>query len=179
MKASRLTLVGVVFSFALFLFGCGASFEIKIPRSIINDQVQKQFPTVRHQGLMTVKITDPVLDFEGSKNRLGLTAVAEVRFFGLVPVTGSVDADGTLKYLPETGEFQFTDIQVRKFNLKGLPQSQFDEVTAAIGTQIVGALGGLKVYKFNPDDAKERAAKAVLRGIRVTDDGIVAKLGFK
>src|SRR5438045_4820133 len=49
------------------------------------------------------------LDFEGSKNRLGLTAVAEVKFFGLVPVTGTVDADGSLKYIPELGEFQFTD----------------------------------------------------------------------
>ncbi|MDX6767279.1 MAG: DUF1439 domain-containing protein [Candidatus Methylacidiphilales bacterium] len=174
---------GLSLSFLFFLapalVGCGGfSFEVKIPKSLIIDQVKHKFPTVRSKGLMTVKLANPQLDFEGSRNRLGVVADAEVRLLGMIPLPGKVDCDGTLEYRPKHGAFVFTDVKVKKFTIQGLSESRADEVSGIIGSAVLGALGGLEVYRLNPKATEEKLAKLALRSIRVTNDGVVAKLGL-
>jgi hypothetical protein len=163
----------------LILAACGGfSFEVKIPKSLIEDQVKQKFPTVKNKGLMTVRLWNPVLDFQGSRNRLGVSANAEVKLLGLVPLRGSMVCDGTLLYKPQTGTFVFTDVKVKKFNIQDLPSSRADEVSGLILSAALSALGGLEIYKLNPEESTEKIAKLALKGIRVRDDGIVVKLGL-
>jgi hypothetical protein len=156
----------------------GFSFEVKIPRSLVEQQVERKFPTVRNKGLLSLKLSDPKLDFQGARNRLGVEATAELRILGMLPIPGSIVCDGTLEYRPETGSFVFTDIQVKKFNIRDVPSSYADDIGGLVGTAALSALGGLEIYKLDANATEEKFAKLVLKSIRVTDDGIVAKLGL-
>lgn len=164
---------------ALVLAGCGGfSFETKIPRALVEKQVQHKFPTVRNKGLMSIKMSNPELDFQGSRNRLGVAANAEVRLLGMIPFPGKILCDGTLEYRPANGSFVFTDIKVKKFTFQGLPESKADEVTGLVGSAVLEALGGLEIYRLDPKATGEKLAKLALKSVRVTDDGIVARLGL-
>jgi hypothetical protein len=163
----------------LMMTACGGfSFEVKIPRSLVEQQVERKFPTVRNKGLLSLKLSDPKLDFQGARNRLGVEATAELRILGMLPIPGSIVCDGTLEYRPETGSFVFTDIQVKKFNIRDVPSSYADDIGGLVGTAALSALGGLEIYKLDANATEEKFAKLVLKSIRVTDDGIVAKLGL-
>ena len=173
--------IATVFMLALCLglAGCGGfSFEVKIPRAMVLEQVRHKFPTVRNKGLMSIKLSNPELDFEGSRNRLGVSANAEVRLFGLIPMPGHILCDGTLEYRPASGSFVFTDIKVKKFTFQGLPESKADEVAGLVGSAALGALGGLEIYRLDPHATEEKLAKLALKSVRVTNDGIVARLGL-
>lgn len=166
-------------SLALVLAACGGfSFEVKIPRALVEKQVQHKFPTVRNKGLMSIKLSNPVLDFEGSRNRLGVAANAEVRLLGMIPFPGKILCDGALEYRPANGSFVFTDIKVKKFTFQGLPESKADEVTGLVGGAVLEVLGGLEIYRLDPKATEEKFAKLALKSVRVTDDGIVARLGL-
>jgi len=173
-RSTALALIG-----ALILGGCGGfAFEVKIPRKLVEEQVARKFPTVRNKGLLSLKLSNPQLDFQGSSNRLGVKADAEVRILRALPIPGTILCDGTLEYRPQTGTFVFTDVQVKKFNIRDLPQSYADDIAGLVGTAALGALGGLEIYQLNPEATEEKLAKLALKGVRVTDDGIVAKLGL-
>lgn len=167
------------FGILILFISCGGfSFEVKIPKELIIKQVNHKFPTVKSKGLMTVKLSKPVLDFQGSRNRLGVTADAEVKIFGMIPLRGLVICDGTLQYNKKNGAFNYTDIQVKKFSFKEIPESKVDQVSGLVGSAVLSALGGLEVYRLNPDDSQEKLAKLALKGVRITDNGVVAKLGL-
>lgn len=179
MKRGLLLSVLGILALSLGLVACGGfAFEVKIPRAMIEQQVEKKFPTVRNKGLLSLKLANPKLDFQGARNRLGVAASAEVRIFGMIPIPGQILCDGTLEYRPENGTFVFTDVDVKKFTFNGLPESKMDEVSGLVGSAALSVLGGLEIYKLDPKASEEKLAKMALRGIRVTDDGIVAKLGL-
>jgi len=169
-----------------FLSGCSGGLSFLVPKAAIVKAVTGQFPTVRNQGLLTVQLMNPVLDFQGSRSRLGIQADAIVRMRELLPFQKTVNAafkghiilDGILEYRPATGTFVFGDVKVRKFEIADLPRSELDAVTGAVTGMAVNALGGLEVYKFDPTDWKGRFAKGILRSIRVTDDGVLATFGL-
>jgi hypothetical protein len=185
----------------LFMTGCGSTFSYLVPKAAIVKAVNGQFPTVRSQGVLTLQITNPVLDFEGSKNRLGIAADVTVRvslpkvpqvssaLSGLtskvVPsgtpkteVKGYMVLDGVLDYRPDTGTFVFSDVKVRKFDLQGLPRTELDSAAALATGTAVGALGGLELYKLDSTDWRQRLAKGVLKSIQVTNDGVLVKFGL-
>lgn len=169
-----------------FLSGCSGGLSFLVPKAAIVKAVSGQFPTVRNQGILTLQILNPVLDFQGSRSRLGIQADAVVRLRELIPFQKGLDAafkgrillDGVLAYEPATGVFSFSDVKVKKFEISDLPRSQLDAVTGMITGMAVNALGGLQIYKLDPTDWKGRFAKGVLRGIKVTDDGVLVKFGF-
>lgn len=177
---SALPVVGILaLTSLLAAVGCGGfSFEVKIPRSLIEQQVERKFPTVRNKGLLALKLADPKLDFQGSRNRLGVEASAEVRILGLVPIPGNIVCDGTLEYRPQNGTFVFTDVNVKKFTFRGLPESKADEVSGLVGSAALAVLGGLEIYKLDSNATEEKLTKLALKSVRVTDDGVVAKLGL-
>ncbi|MEM6822528.1 MAG: DUF1439 domain-containing protein [Verrucomicrobiota bacterium] len=179
MNISIRLLVGLVLvAVAFALTGCGGGIQIRIPKEVIEKAVTGKFPTIRSRGVMSVTLSNPKLDFKGSRNRLGVEADCRVRFLGLVPMSGDVICDGSLEYKPRTGAFHFTDVEVQDFNIKGLPKSKFDEFSGLIGTAVVKTLGGLEIYKLDSKDRTESLAKATLKSIRVTDDGVVATLSL-
>lgn len=172
--------------------GCGSTFNFLVPKAAIVKAVTGQFPTVKSQGVITLRITNPVLDFQGSKNRLGIKAdvavgigVPQVASFlskvtnaAHTEVTGYMLLDGTMGYKPESGTFVFTDVKIRKFEVNALPRSDFDAVMGLATSAVVNALGGLELYKLDTSDWKQRLAKGVLRGITVTDNGVLVKFGL-
>jgi hypothetical protein len=134
----RLLLGLLPLSFLAILVSCGGfRLEVKIPKSIIIKQVERKFPTVKSKGLITVKLSHPVLDFKGSSNRLGVRADAEVRVLNVLPIRGLIDCDGSLLYKPETGTFHFTDVKVKKFSFKELPSSRADEINGLLATSVL------------------------------------------
>lgn len=177
---------------ALLLAGCGSTFSFLVPKAAIVKAVTGQFPTVKSQGVVTLRITNPVLDFQGSKNRLGIRAdvsvgigapqvasfLSQVTKAAKTEVTGYMLLDGTLGYKPENGTFVFTDIQIRKFAVDALPRTDFDQVMGLATSAVVNSLGGLELYKLDTTDWKQRLAKGVLKGITVTDDGVLVKFGL-
>jgi hypothetical protein len=176
----------LIFGLCALALACSGGITFLVPKAAIVKAVSGQFPTVRNQGVLTLQMLNPVLDFRGSSDRLGIQADAVVRLRKLVPFEqglngefkGRILLDGVLDYQPATGIFVFSDVKVRKFDISDLPRSELDTVNGAITGMAVNALGGLQVYKLDQSDWKQRLAKGVLRGIRVTDDGVLVKFGL-
>lgn len=181
-KAFKIQSVILSLMFTLLLvtmIACGGmSFKVTIPRDVVEKQVVAKFPITRDKGLMTVTIDDVDLDFTKKPDRLTVLGKAKVAFLGLIPVEGDVVVNGKVKYRPQSGSFHFTDIQLEKFHLEELPESKLDEVSGVLGSVVVAALGGLKIYTLDPNDAKENLAKLVLHDVNVNNKGITVTLGL-
>lgn len=131
----------------------------------------------KHKGLLTIVISDPVLDFSVGNNRIGVQADTIVSVLGLLPVEGKTLATGGLKYDPQDGTFKFVKVKVEKFQMKELPEDKVDEVTGLVGNVLASVLGGLEIYKLDPSKAEEKLASLVLKDVQVVEDGVLVTLG--
>lgn len=160
----------------LLLAGCGKlSFDITVPRETIVQRLSGQFPLVRHTGPMTVTLSHPQVDFEAAENRIGMRADVTLEMPGLPPAHGETAFDGTLTF--EDPAFVFGDVTMKKFELAGLPGDDGGRLLELLRGSVLREIRNMTVYRVHADDPKEKLASQALRGVRVSDAGLVLSLG--
>ena len=95
-----------------------------------------------------------------------------------MPLGGTVDVSGGVRYDPNQGAFFLAEPRIDALRIQGIP----DRYTAKVSAVIADALGDFyrerPVYTLSRADAKQAAARLVLKDVRVSRKTLIVTLGL-
>lgn len=163
-------------SAVLLAGGCSkVAVDIQVPKETIVQRVERQFPLQKKNGPILIELSNPVVNFNTAENRIGISADVLATMQGLPPARGSMNFDGTLDF--QVDAFVFTDVKMNQFELTGLPGDDGGQLKKLLQQALLREVKGMTVYRIHADDPKEAMVAQALRGVRVTDQGLVITLG--
>jgi hypothetical protein len=191
MQIHRILPAALVLLLIPLLPGCRArdSITIHISKEQIQEQLAARFPIEKQELLLKAVFRDPQILLKPGSDRIGVEARTLLQVTPEATITGRVTLEGDFRYEPGSGQFLLKNIrlvdaridtvspriesEIRKIG--GLPTVQgiFTEICKLVPPRI----SDVRVGQL-PDDWKGRAAKAVVRSVAVTGDGLDVEVGL-
>ena len=108
-------------------------------------------------------------------NRIGITAQLGIQVAGAKPVPATVSASAQLVYVEARKAFFLEAPLVEAIEATFLPKALEPVARKAASVQLAGALKDTPVYTLQDDGSlKERAARRLLKSVRIGKDEVVA-----
>ena len=140
-------------------------------------EVARKLPLTRTGRLVTVTVQAAEVVLAEGSDRIGVRATSTVQLPLVRPLSGTVQLDGKLRYVPEQGELWLDDVRVVDLGVAAIPASLKPTVEELVGGIARGVLGHTPVYRLKQESFKQSLAKLVLRDVSVRDGKVVATLG--
>jgi hypothetical protein len=111
--------------------------------------------------------------------RAGLDITLNVRMGDQpLPLSGSVDVSGGVRYDPNAGQLFLTQPKVEHLELQGVPEQYASLAAAALSRALDTYYAEHAIYTLNASGAKELAARLVLKSVTVEGQQLVVTLGI-
>ena len=157
----------------------GRQLEIEVTEQQVQQVVASGFPkTKRLMQLTELRLENPRIKLDDQQNRLHARLETRLQLQGIpIPVKGHIIASGKLDYHPQENTFFLKEIEVQRIDVKGLPDSVENRLRDGMTLFTREALGAVPVYQLQEKDLSERAAKMVLKKVRVEQGKMVLTMG--
>lgn len=178
MMLSLGVLVGLAFVFVSMVNG--KQLEITVTEQQVQQAVAGSFPMTRKiMQLTDLKLENPRINLDDKLNRINARLETRLQLQGIpFPVKGHIIASGQLDYHPETATFTLRDIEIIKIEVKGLPNTLENRVRDGVTIFTKEVLNAVPVYRLSETEFKERAAKLVLKKVRIEQGKMVLTMGM-
>jgi len=111
--------------------------------------------------------------------RAGLDVALNVRVGEQpLPMGGSLDASAGIRYDPKAGQFFLTQPKIEHLNLQGVPEQYAPLVAVALSKALETYCADHAIYTLRASDAKQLAARLVLKSVAVKQQQLVVTLGI-
>lgn len=94
-----------------------------------------------------------------------------------LPLSGSVDASGAVRYEPATGQFFLTDPKVEQLSVKGIPAKYEKPVATILSLLLDEYYRTRPIYTLKQANFKQAVARLVLQSVEVKAQELVVTLG--
>jgi hypothetical protein len=172
----------VLIAGAAYYFLYGREFVYQFTESQLQEALSARLPIQRtYLFVMQVTLDHPrVALIEGSDRvNAGLDVALNVRLGdSALPVTGSVDASGGIRYEPSEGKFYLTNPSIEQLHLQGVPEKYASRASSALSLAIGEYYASHPIYTLNTLNAKQAAAKLTLKSVVVEHKQLVVTLGI-
>jgi len=166
---------------AYFYFS-GKEYVLKIPENEIQEKMAEKLPlTKSYLFIFQVTLDNPRVDLENGSERInaGLDVILNIKLSEeKLPLGGSIDVSGGIKYSPDEGAFYLANPIIEHFSIQGIPDKYIGKVTTVLGKALADYYVTHPVYKLKSGDAKQAAAKLVLKNVIVENEELVVTLGI-
>lgn len=166
---------------AYFYFS-GKEYVVRIPESDIRQKLDEKLPlTKTYLFIIQVTLDNPRVNLKNGSNRVnaGLDIVLNVTIEkNPKPLGGTVDASGGINYVPGKGEFYLTNPIIENIEIQGIPTKYMDKVNEALTKALAEYYSKNPVYTLRATDAKQVAARTVLKNVIVENKEMVVTLGI-
>jgi hypothetical protein len=166
-------------AFALVLLaGCNrerGGIDIPIPQAAIQSQVATQFPVKRG----SVEFRDPEVLLSGAGaggDRIGFR-MAFTAPLVVMKASGTVEANGKLRYEPASGSLYFDDPRIADLRVSHVPHAVSEGAARVVNPALKSLLPSLQVYQFD-DSLQSTLTKKTLRAVRVEGGQVILTFGF-
>lgn len=166
--------ISMLVSFALLFGGCGVfKKEIVIPKTTIQDAMDKKFPVEKTTLLAKVKLTDPTFYFVDSSLGIILKFWADALGKEMI---GMVDVNTQVRY--DNGSFYLSKLEIPKIYIDEKEVDQDGKVAKIILSILRNYIEKYPVYKLKQTDFKQNLAKLLLKDITVDGDSLKVLIGL-
>jgi hypothetical protein len=180
---------------ALCLVAAGCTtITMRISRDELEANLARRFPRELDEHVVTVRMSDPRIDFPGTPDRIGIRLRVEVTSAsGRSQLPGAARVEGRIEYVAAEHAFYIRDPRVTELrldppegrgSLSRLARRARHLRGAELAAPVVRAalaelLGRHPVYRLDARRS-EREAKAIrhLRRVRIDDQDLVLELGL-
>ena len=185
LKIAPILLVAV----ASIFFSCsgGLTKKITFSRDEIQAKVEPKFPLEKTSLLLLkVVLTNPNIILENGLDRIGLKTDVAIKLpnvgnlfgGGDDPLKGQVHVQGDVEYVSSEGTFYFTKGVVKDIQVKSLPADFQEPVTKLVDAVLHDQLEKVPLMTLNEADLKEKAAKYLLRSVKISNGKLEALIGL-
>lgn len=95
-----------------------------------------------------------------------------------VPLSGSVDASGGVRYDPKAGQLLLTQPRIEHLELQGVPERYAARTSVVLSKAVETYYAEHAIYTLNASHAKELGARLLLKSVTIEDRQLVVTLGL-
>ncbi len=173
-----IVLVGFVGAYFYFE---GREYEFRFSEDDLRLKLSERLPIEKtYLFVFQVVLDSPRITLVEGSDRVqaGLDVTLNIRIDDEpLPLGGSVDASGGVRYDPMEGEFYLTDPIVESLAVQGVPARYTDRVNSVLTKALAEYYEDRPIYALEESDVKQAAAKLVLKSVVVQDRLLVVTLG--
>ena len=155
-------------------------YTLVITQSEIQERLDSKFPiTKTYLFIFDIEYSNPKVILDPVSNRILATLDAKTLFkVNGVQYAGSSTVSGSLRYKADESAFYIDKAKVEKIDIGNIPSKYADKVDGAASAILCHYLQSYPVYVIKDSNLKLRAAKVVLRDIKVQSGALVITLGL-
>lgn len=179
-------LIGLAITLAVIALGFlfkEQSFVYRVPETKLQASLDEKLPLEKtYLKVFAVSLNNPRVDLDKETDRVkgGLDISVTIGALGFSrQFDGTVDASGSVAYVPEEGAFYVKDPAVENLTLPGVPDRYQTQVDAAAARAIEDFYATHPVYRLEGRTSKEKAARMLLKTVDVDGDTLVVTLGLQ
>ena len=184
MKRTTILIVGLlVVALIAGMFGFrGKRYEVTITQNQIDEVLQKKFPVTKsHLMVFSITYSNPSLTLLPESHRVEVGLDAELNI--MLPketkkCSGTILVTTTLTYHDDSKQFFLSNPDINKLTIQGIPQNHIDKITRFASIAAREKLQEIPVYTLTAVDAKQTAAKLLLKDVQVRNNELHATLGL-
>lgn len=182
-KIIVLLVIGLVIALAgTYFYFAGKEYSIRLSESQIQSKLEKKMPLSKSVFLI-IKVTldNPRVKLENGSSRInaGMDVLLNITVQKQsLPLGGSIDISGGIKYNPETAQFFLTDPIIENLKIQGLPEKHSNKANKALSKVLAEFYKKNPIYTLKAKDAKKAAAKLLLKNVIVDGKELVVTLGI-
>ena len=167
---------------AAYFYLYGREFVYRLTEPQIQEALAARMP-IQKTYLLIVQVTldhPRIVLVEGSDRvKAGLDVTLNFRLGdAALPLSGLVDVSGGIRYEPNEGRFYLADPVVERLQMQGIPEKYASRVSAALTQAIADYYATRPIYTLNAVDARQAAAKMVLKSVVIEHQQVVVTLGI-
>lgn len=171
-----IALAGTYFYFA------GKEYTIRLTEAQIQSKLENKMPLSKSVFfIFKVTLDNPRVKLENGSSRInaGMDVLLNITVNKQpIPLGGSIDVSGGIKYNPETAQFFLTDPVIENLKVQGLPEKHTNKANKALSKVLTEFYKKNPIYTLKAKDAKKAAAKLLLKNIVVKNKELVVTLGI-
>lgn len=165
-----------------FYYYAGKEYIFRFTESQLQEKLNAKLPlTKSYLFIFQVTLDHPRVKLANGSDRVaaGLDVLLNIRIGDeQQPLGGTLDVTGSVKYVPERGEFFLTDPAVEHLAVQGVPDKYAEKVNSVIAAALAGYFADHPLYTLQVSDTKQAAAKLVLKNVAVENRELVVTLGI-
>jgi hypothetical protein len=177
-----LIIVALISTVGVYVYLSGKDHVVRIPEKQLQEKLQENLPISKsYFFIFQVTLNNPRVTLKSGSSRVnaGLDATLNIKLANEeIPLSGSLDASGGIKYEPEKGQFYLTDPVVEKLSIQGIPEKYNSKATSVIENALTDYYATHPIYTLKEGDVKQVAAKLVLKSVLVEDKELMVVLGI-
>ena len=159
----------------------GKEYVYRFSEDQIRQALAERLPFERSYLLIfRVTLDNPRVTLVEGSDRInaGLDVTLNIRILSEpLPLGGSIDASGGLRYDAERGEFFLTEPVIEQLRVDGVPEEYAARVTTVMTDALAEYYSNRPIYRLNALDERQAAARLVLRSVVVEQRELVVTLG--
>jgi hypothetical protein len=176
-----LVLIAAAIGSAYYYF-YGRQYVYRFTEAQLQQALSQRLPfTKTYLLIFQVTLDHPRVTLVNGSDRVhaGLDITLNVRVGDQpLPLSGSVDASGGVRYDPKAGQLFLTQLKVEQLELQGVPEQYASRAAAALSRALDTYYADHAIYTLNASDAKELAARLALKSVTVEGQQLVVTLGI-
>ena len=171
-----LTLAGTYFYFA------GKEYRIRLSEPQIQEKLEKKMPLFKDVlFIFKVTVKNPRIKLKNGSNKInaGMDVILNITVNkNSIPLGGSIDISGGIKYKSETAQFFITEPVIENLKIQGLPDKHTNKANKALTKVLTEFYKKNPIYTLKAKDVKKAAAKLLLKDVIVDGKELVVTLGI-
>ncbi len=185
-KMNKLVIAGVaVLMVALagtYFYFSGKEYVVRITEAQIQEKLKAKLPlTKTYFFIIQVTLNNPRISLENGSSRVvaGMDVIFNITLNkNPESIGGTVDASGEVTYVSESGQFFLVNPEIKNLEIQGVPQKYLQKVNKALTKALVEYYKDHPIYTLSLANAKQAAAKIVLKSVIVEKKELVVTLGI-
>ncbi|MEM9495195.1 MAG: DUF1439 domain-containing protein [Pseudomonadota bacterium] len=180
------TLLGLLITGALgwcaYLYLSGGDVTLRIGEPQLRAMLDAGAPYRQsYYDIFDVEIDEPRVDLSsatGERILGGADVKLTVKVGGFtLPLNGAVDLSGGIAYQPDEGAFFLTNPQIIDLRIPGVPARYSERARSVVSLALGEFYRHQPVYVLEERVTPHRAAKLLLRDVKIADEKLVVTLG--
>ncbi|MEN8132687.1 MAG: DUF1439 domain-containing protein [Pseudomonadota bacterium] len=165
-----------------YFYFSSKEYVVRIPEKQLQEKLEEQLPFSKsHLFIFQVTLNSPRVTLTSGSDRInaGLDFILNIKLGSEEkPLSGSLDASGSIKYEPEEGQFYITDPIIEQLSIQGIPEKTISKAEAVIQKALAGYYTTHPIHELKADNIKQAAAKLLLKNVLVENKELVIVLGI-
>ena len=152
---------------------------LTITEEYINGRLEKKFPkTEKILEVIPVLIEKPKVEFVDGSDRVRLSLAANIDIPLAKKYAASTVFSGSVRYEPSDHTLRLTEVVFEEFKATDIPE-KFEEPLEILMTVLARThLDDYEVYKIEPKDLNNKAARWLLKKVEVRNEMLEVTLGL-
>jgi hypothetical protein len=167
---------------SIYYYVYGKEYVYRFSESQLQQALSVRLPYTRTYLLIfEITLDHPRITLVNGSDRVmaGLDITLNVRVGSQpLPIGGSLDASGGIRYDPKTGQLFLTQPRIEHLNLQGVPEQYASRAAAALSRALETYYAEHAIYTLNTFDARQLAARLVLKSVTIENQQLVVSLGI-